>query len=744
MAATLSPVWELSRTTNDLIGISTGFLQAATADNVQPIALLACREFGATLPMSQETRSAVRALCSQGHQNQLIEHLKLQVGYRKDDCGWQLCQNDAGLRFLGLAACLLTVDRWSAAQTLQELIIGTARDKQLVPTARQLQDLLTALQSRLGRSDFLKNVVGWQLVVDKLREQSMLPHCAPSGAIIQKLVEALSSLHRLGDHRRHSLQIEVAHLESAWVIAFVKWLLGRPPNVQYGNKPEMQAESRVTVIPCDDDWAGDDDLWGPDQRLQITVRDEFDSILELMTAGGPVDECLGLVPVTTLGDSFVTFFGPLDSPRWPLALDMISYGCSALLEHVRTGKGGRVVPDGITVQTTATYPLESEISSTMAQFLALPPGNVLKKQPPVCSQYVEAMQQLADNGEDIDDIALVAKKCIATIFVLSLSIPNASPDPLLVVYECPGWGMEAGFEPPEFLDKRFWDALQQDVHIIIDDRPGAETKKGVSSGFVLSPYALFQSALRLLGHNIELRSTRHGRTHDYLAISSFSGQTAFPSLLHSLDLKRKSHARIFYMHGDILWKDDKYNKVTTHTVWAPGQRNDDLDDDPWIPLSKRAKPQAPNLEKDVPYDAFQDCKLAWQVSCSYDKLQIILGSSFCEDMVDPMVPFAKMHKVLFVDCQHDRHERFPFINGHYHSGQKIHKVVPIFAQGSSQAGLLRIHDQVGMVCSGNNQKARFYALCAFGCEPVVVRGNACVECCIKVCMQMKENRLIIC
>lgn len=129
MEPALSPVWELSKTSNDMINLSVGFLQAATTNNVQPLALAACERFGATLPMSQETRSAVRILCSQGHQNQIIEHLKIQVGYRKGDSGWQLCQSDAGLRFLGLAACLLTFDRWSGAQMLQELIIATAADK---------------------------------------------------------------------------------------------------------------------------------------------------------------------------------------------------------------------------------------------------------------------------------------------------------------------------------------------------------------------------------------------------------------------------------------------------------------------------------------------------------------------------------------------------------------------------------------------------------------------------------------
>ncbi|KAI1609554.1 hypothetical protein EDD36DRAFT_74469 [Exophiala viscosa] len=552
--AALSAVWELSRTTNNLIGISTGILQAATTDSVQPLALDACMKFGTTLPMSQNTRSNVEALCSAGHQNQVIEHLKIAVGDLKGDCGWQLCQNDAGLRFLGLAACLLTFDRWSAAQTLQELIIATAAttaDRLLVPTARQFQDVLTSLQSRLGRSDFGKNVVGLEVFVARARKSSTYPHHVPSGATIKKLVEALSSLQRIGDERRHSLQIEVVHEESAWVIALVEWLLGEPPIVEYGGWSGPQGGPQVTVIPCDME---DDDS---EDRLRITVRDQFDSILELVTAGATAHDFLGLIPVTMLGNTFVQRFGPRGSHLWLLAIEMISYGCSAVLKTVHKAKSDDInnsldaLPHGTTVKTSITYPLENEVLETMAHLLGLEPAVALKHQPPVRSMHWEALQQLGQGSESFRTLTLGAKKCIATIFTLSLFVLHGSPDPLFVVYDrgLTEWSSTC------FPDQRLWAFLEDTIPVLIVDEEGFKQEKAITQSFDLSPFDLFRSALRLLGHDVDVPTPyQSGRPSETLAISSFSGQTVFPDVLHSLDLQPESRVRLFYLHGNILWK----------------------------------------------------------------------------------------------------------------------------------------------------------------------------------------------
>ena len=103
--------WAISRTATDALSISTGIVKAATSDNIQVIALLACEGFGAILPICPETCAKAHQLCSRGHESAVIAFLKAQIGFQKGDSGWQLVQSNAGLRFLALAACLLTIDR---------------------------------------------------------------------------------------------------------------------------------------------------------------------------------------------------------------------------------------------------------------------------------------------------------------------------------------------------------------------------------------------------------------------------------------------------------------------------------------------------------------------------------------------------------------------------------------------------------------------------------------------------------
>jgi hypothetical protein len=363
----------------------------------------------------------------------------------------------------------------------------------------------------------------------------------------------------------------------------------------------------------------------------------------------------------------------------------------------------------------------------MAQFLGLDAVKTLREQPPACSMHSEAMKQF-ELGGDVSDLTMVAKVCVATIFVLSLFVPNASPESLYVAYETFDGLLEGRF-PPRFIDGDFWTTLVNDINVLVDDRPGAKTSDGVDPSFDLTPVDLWNSALKLLGHTSDPRFKDVWGASERLAMSSFRGQTAFPDILHSLDLRRQSRVRVIYVHGDILWNGEKYNEVTTYTRG----------------IQEKKSPESPSLERDVPYDSFQDCRLTWEASSWHDQLRISLGSSFSHRSADPMLPFVNMDSPLFVNCAHDRHDRFPFIDGEYHSRQRNFKIVPISAEHWSQPSLTfpNSDSRIAIVCSDHNTKARYYALCSDYTRLVVVRENACMDCCLKVCVQLK-NLVIIC
>lgn len=305
--------------------------------------------------------------------------------------------------------------------------------------------------------------------------------------------------------------------------------------MKYGNKFMKQEGSKVTVVFHNDN--------KDSAELEITVRDQLDNVLELITAGPGSHQFVGLVPVATLGKSFAQHLGHRDSPRWLLAIDMISYGCLALVKRLRSEKIECALPDDITVNATATYPLESELCETMVQFLGLASANTLKKQPPILSEHLQALRQfevaLADlNGLDqfLDDITLVANKCIAIIFVLSLFAPTARSVSLFVVYDSSVCSALYDFHRAGFLEEDLWSFLKDNIDIIIDDRPGALAREGPGLHFDSSPVDLFHSALRLLGHNVISLSAENQRISQDLAMSSFCGQTAFPDILLSLEL----------------------------------------------------------------------------------------------------------------------------------------------------------------------------------------------------------------
>jgi len=46
--------WSLDQSAQSVIGVARRVLQAATTDNVRPLAILACERFGATLAMSRD------------------------------------------------------------------------------------------------------------------------------------------------------------------------------------------------------------------------------------------------------------------------------------------------------------------------------------------------------------------------------------------------------------------------------------------------------------------------------------------------------------------------------------------------------------------------------------------------------------------------------------------------------------------------------------------------------------------
>ena len=70
-----------------MVGVARGILEAATTDDVQVLAMLACENFGAIVAMSPESCHKAFLLCNRSQKSAMISFIKAQVGYRKGDCG---------------------------------------------------------------------------------------------------------------------------------------------------------------------------------------------------------------------------------------------------------------------------------------------------------------------------------------------------------------------------------------------------------------------------------------------------------------------------------------------------------------------------------------------------------------------------------------------------------------------------------------------------------------------------------
>ena len=163
----VTPSWALQQTSESVLLITRGVLQAATSDNIQPLALLVAEAFGNTLAICQQTQMLVEREAGKRHVSHVIRFLQAQVGYAANDPAAQLSSTSAGVRFLSLVTALLcTSSTFMASQAIQLMIKATSSDEQLFPTVIQMQTLIKALEYKLNKLGFSDSIAGWESYID--------------------------------------------------------------------------------------------------------------------------------------------------------------------------------------------------------------------------------------------------------------------------------------------------------------------------------------------------------------------------------------------------------------------------------------------------------------------------------------------------------------------------------------------------------------------------------------------------
>ncbi|KAI0203731.1 hypothetical protein F4808DRAFT_476149 [Astrocystis sublimbata] len=250
----VSGQWSLNESSNSVYKIVRSVLEAATSDNVQPLAILACEQFGNTLAFSQETRLRIERTVLPTPEPVAVSFLKVKIGFLNHDCANLLGSNQAGLRFLALAAILLSsLSPFHCAEALLPMLEATTMDQRHLPTIRHLEDLMSSLGGRCRRAGFADVVYGYHAIIKGvLRSKNKTP-CVNEprvlhARVLATLIDIFRQMQRVGEHGMESVEIKVG-LSAAWVAAFSKWCLETPPSIYLadGTPVIIQTRAKVTL-----------------------------------------------------------------------------------------------------------------------------------------------------------------------------------------------------------------------------------------------------------------------------------------------------------------------------------------------------------------------------------------------------------------------------------------------------------------------------------------------------------------
>jgi hypothetical protein len=124
--------------------------------------------------MCPETCSKIEKLVKNSRTSAVIKFLPEVIGYSANDCASELARSLEGIQFLALVASFVTtVEPYNGGNALEAMLKNSAADKTLLPSARQLRDLLASLEHRCVLSGFADSVVGWQLFLSDLPQSKL-------------------------------------------------------------------------------------------------------------------------------------------------------------------------------------------------------------------------------------------------------------------------------------------------------------------------------------------------------------------------------------------------------------------------------------------------------------------------------------------------------------------------------------------------------------------------------------------
>ncbi|OBT65410.1 hypothetical protein VE03_06101 [Pseudogymnoascus sp. 23342-1-I1] len=732
--------WSLDSTSSSALSISRGLLQAATGDNVQPLALLACEKFGSIIAMCQETCRKIEGSVLPTPSPAILHFIQGTVGYSRDDCATHLGKSLAGVQFLGLAAALVTtMGEFEASNALLLMMRGTAADKTLHPTAKQLRDLLSSLEKRLNRSGFANSVVGW----------SWIP-CPgttsyPSAEAIEKLVDAFGRLHRIGETTVMKVTVRVKFC-APWVIAFTTWCLGMPPSVylEDGTIIIEQPKAEVVIIICTDTTQAEDD-----KMSVVTIHHSIGNPEKLIAIESH-KPWAGMVTIEYYGQWILQEYN-LDQEDARRALEQcLPYAAKEFLEQCRFTSGlassnsSQVNQDPIFQtrrQRDTARKRPARDPSTIEEFRTVPfrgdssVADILSRM--LDTKTTVDLTRL-DSGYRVTDLPLVKlhleslkKECscplcrIPSTFEIQAPSRGCLKDEFLYnaalilsdalalsLFDCPEGLLVRIENGRERRRNDFYTA----VHYIFS--PTAATGSLMRPDSI--PYceigSLLDWALMLVGHNVGMEMSA-----SHWAMSCFKGQAVYPTIFDTFRIKKRGYLALSWLPGILEFRGEKYEIVKDYAdIQQAPARRDNI---------------ASSEEVCRPLNSYPSYSLKWRVSAKDDFLElgVYLEGSPVEILRNPLKIINTLAcSLVFERCPHNRDAEL--------------QSADLFCAYTSPLHPENHHGgKTSVVAVDGADHLRFYSLGGVGRNtvPMVMRIDACLECCLAVCRKADCSILVL-
>ena len=554
--------WTLSQTVDNFLKVGQDLIRAASADNIQPLTLLACSRFGATLAISPLTRSKIQLLLKSQTDHVVVKFLKAHAGYIKGDSVDILSQSMAGINMLALAAALIAVSTtFEAGSALEIMIVESATDKSLVPTAYHLKDLLEILEPRLNRAGFLGEVLSWQhwwahnsaemYAADLVGGRHMKRVVYPSPEGIHQIVASFRELSRIGE--ASSIVFTVGYC-APWLTAFIKWCLGLPPTIyDAGGKVILEQQgSNVTLM-----YSGDDKY---SQRIQIQIFREFNTLNEVIYAS-LVDKDMeapgyasGMIELPIFARYSIERQRFHDGLGRRALLQALPYALKQVCDLCICGgdRGGQLRVDSMQVQEFKPFPEDIKVSNVMSKYLSLQsPAHLKKLDEGILVTDLPLVKLWAEETriERENDFAHRLSFIIADI--LALTLFDSSLDHLMLYYP-----------KSNTISARAqsgWPSYVRDI--LLDGRPRA-----------CPTVAILSWVLQMVDHQVQANV----KEQDWVA-SSFRGQVVFPEIFETHSLGSEGFLKMVCIPG-VLFSGSRNIQRVSQVRCMPAQyttsRND--------------------------------------------------------------------------------------------------------------------------------------------------------------------------